>query len=79
MTTCYYWDFFGPDAEQTAVHFRHHLDEFLTRESLLGCETGLMSKGSGHHAAWCRAPEPAGASIARTLRPRRREGPASEG
>ncbi len=67
----FYWDFFGPRAEPTALHFKKHLDEFLLLNSLLGCETGVSSDGPGHLAAFCRAPSAAQDAIARALRPRR--------
>lgn len=67
----WYWDFAGPTAEGTARHFRVHLDEFLAREGLGGCETGVESQGPGHAAAFCRAPDEHGEAIQRALRPRR--------
>ncbi|HVH97930.1 MAG TPA: YqiA/YcfP family alpha/beta fold hydrolase [Enhygromyxa sp.] len=67
-----YWDYFGPTAEGTAEHFRVHLDEFLQRERLEGCETGVEVVTPGHHAAaWCRCPEPLVDTLGRALRPRR--------
>jgi hypothetical protein len=68
----YHWDFFGADAEQTAVHFRRHLDEFLAREGLEGCETGTGSEQAGHHETWCRAPEALEPVLVRSLRPQRK-------
>lgn len=66
------WDYFGPTAEGTADHFRTHLDEFLLREELEGCETGVEIVTPGHHvAAWCRCPEPLVEILGRALRPRR--------
>jgi hypothetical protein len=65
------WDFFGPNAEGSARHFRKHLDEFLSANECAGCSTGVRSEGEGHHAAFCDAPEGAAAAIARALRPRR--------
>lgn len=66
----YHWDYFGPDAEGTARHFRVHLDDFIQRGGLSGCETGTESTGPGHHAAWCKAPDAAHDALLR-LRPRR--------
>ena len=76
----YFWDFFGPSAEGTAAHFLVHLDEFLVRESIEGCTTGLCDEGPGHHAAYCAAPPTAGAVLERALKPRRKslEGPRLE-
>ena len=67
----WYWDFAGPTAEGTAVHFRKHLDEFLAREGIEGCETGVESQGPGHAAAFCRGPDELAETIQRALRPRR--------
>ena len=67
-----HWDFFGPQAEQTAEHFKRHLDEFLVREKLEGCETGTASEQAGHFAAWCRTPEAHEATLVASLKPRRK-------
>ena len=32
----FHWDFFGPDAPQTAAHFLKHVDEFCAREGISG-------------------------------------------
>jgi len=69
----FFWDFFGPDAERTAAHFKRHLDQFLERNACAGCETGLSSAGAGHQAVFCRAPERFREGIAAALRPRRVE------
>lgn len=67
-----YWDYFGPAAAGTAEHFRVHLDEFLVREALAGCTTGVeLIRPQQHAAAWCRCPEPLIDVIGRALRPRR--------
>lgn len=70
-TTIYAWDFFGPHAEGTAQHFLRHLHEFWRQSGVEGCEAGLESAGTGHHAVWCKTPEAADAAIQK-LRPRRR-------
>jgi hypothetical protein len=31
----FHWDFFGPDAQRTAEHFLHHLDEFNKKEGVV--------------------------------------------
>lgn len=67
----FYWDFHGPRAEGTARHFRTHLDEFLARERIGGCETGVEGLAAGHWAAWCRAGQEACEPVSRALRPRR--------
>lgn len=66
------WDYFGPDAGGTAEHFKAHLDEFLAREGITGCSTGVEQLEPGRHAAtWCRCPEDRIVSIGRALRPHR--------
>ncbi|MGC4088607.1 MAG: hypothetical protein QM756_12060 [Polyangiaceae bacterium] len=67
----YLWDFFGARAEPTAVHFQKHLDEFLLRNALTGCETGVRSEQPGHFAAFCRAPLDQEETLVRALRPQR--------
>ncbi len=67
----FYWDFFGPHAEGTARHFKVHLDEFLTRERLEGCQAGTSSEGANHYAAWCKAPQALEKLIQQALRPKR--------
>lgn len=67
-----YWDFHGPTAQGTAEHFHRHLDEFLQRERLEGCETGVTIIEAGRHAAaWCRSPKALVATLRGALRPRR--------
>lgn len=69
----YFWDFFGPNSEGTARHFREHLREFFDRHAVIGYELEVSSAGPGHHAASCTAPEEAEALILSALRPRRHE------
>jgi pimeloyl-ACP methyl ester carboxylesterase len=67
-----HWDFFGPTAQGTAEHFHRHLDEFLLRERLEGCETGVRVVEAGRHAAvWCRCPRELVEPLRGALRPRR--------
>ena len=67
-----YWDFHGPTAQGTAEHFHRHLDEFLQREQLHGCETGVAIIERGRHAAaWCRCPVALVSTLRGALRPRR--------
>lgn len=65
-----WWPFYGPNAEGTARHFHKHLDEFLAREGLEGCTTGLDFPAPGQVVAWCDAPDDTAALIARVLRAR---------
>lgn len=70
-TITFFWDFYGPRAEGTARHFQKHLDEFLRREQVAGCATGLEAPASNHWAVSCRAPAAAAEVVRRALRPRR--------
>ena len=71
--TTFYWDFFGPNAQPTAEHFRVHLERFLAQNGCTGCTTGLTSEGAGHTGVWCRSTAEHAAAIARSLRPKRAE------
>lgn len=66
----YLWDFFGPHAEPTARHFLVHLDEFIAREKLEGCVTGV-GPDDGDWAVWCEIGEANRSVIERALRPKR--------
>lgn len=67
----FYWDFFGPNAERTALHFKAHLEQFLEKNALAGCETGAASERSGHFAAFCRTPKAVEDALLRSLKPQR--------
>ena len=67
----FFWDFYGPNAKGTAEHFAHHVEEFLAREALVGCETGTISERANHHAAWCKTPPELESVIQSSLRPKR--------
>jgi len=67
----FFWDFFGPRAEPTAVHFRKHLEQFIDQHGLSGCETGVESSRLGHFAAFCRAPLTHEEALVGALRPQR--------
>lgn len=69
--TIYAWDFFGPHAEGTARHFLRHLETYRESTGAAGCEAGVESAGTGHHAVWCKTPPDADAAI-QQLRPHRR-------
>jgi hypothetical protein len=73
--TTFYWDFFGPRAEGTARHFQKHMDEFLARQAVAGCVTGVDTLRDGHWAAWCRTPDEAVPTIRTALKPRRQAAP----
>ena len=68
------WDYFGPDAEPTALHFHHHLTEFFNRHESLAEQLvshGVSPVAAGQSAAWCVLPEGAARQVAAALRPRR--------
>ena len=71
MIKVFYWDYFGPNAQGTASHFKRHLDEFLELHNLGGCVTGETTHAEGHWCAFCAAPEPAHDTLTQVLRPRR--------
>lgn len=41
----FHWDFFGPDAQRTADHFLHHLDEFNGRAGITTYQHWTRNKG----------------------------------
>ena len=68
------WDYFGPDAEPTALHFHHHLTDFFKRHESLAEQLvshGVSPVTTGQSAAWCVLPEGAARQVAAALRPRR--------
>lgn len=71
MATIFFWDFFGPRAEGTALHFRRHVDEMLARDGIGGCTTGVEQLGVAQWTVSCRAPAEAADALRRALRPRR--------
>ncbi|MBL7951443.1 MAG: hypothetical protein JNM62_06955 [Flavobacteriales bacterium] len=46
----FHWDFFGPDAEPTAVHFLKHLDTFCAREGVTGHAHWTAPRSAGYTA-----------------------------
>lgn len=74
MMLRYFWDFFGPHAEGTALHFTKHVNEFLAKHDLLGCQTGTLCViENKHYTAWCDTPEAIQDTISQSLRPKRWE------
>ena len=69
--TILYWDFFGPRAEKTAIHFQKHLLEFLEKAKITSATTGTVSEGEGHTAVFCRAEPPDVEILVTSLRPQR--------
>lgn len=67
-----YWDFFGPDAEVTALHHALHLEQYFTKANI-PCNSGYTSIDSQH---WCAFAEIQFADLERVktaLRPHRGE------
>ena len=71
MATTFFWDFFGPRAEGTALHFRRHVDEMLARDGIGGCTTAVEQPSAAQWTVSCRAPAEATEALRRALRPRR--------
>lgn len=46
----FHWDFFGPDAPETAAHFVRHLDQFCAREGIQGRSWHLPNPPARHTA-----------------------------
>lgn len=70
-TRTFFWDFVGPRSEQIARHHAKHVEEFLAREKLEGCEVGVEVPTPMRATAWCKAPEAVAEPIARALKPPR--------
>ncbi len=70
------WDFYGPNAEPTAMHHQKHLSEFLARNSVEGHPE--LERDEGRVSVFLDLPHALAEQVARALRPRRViEGPAS--
>ncbi len=46
----FHWDFFGPDAQETAAHFVKHLDQFCAREGITGRSWTMTNPPLRHSA-----------------------------
>ncbi len=68
----YCWDFFGPNADHTAQHFREHLLQFLDKSGIEGAVTGCESEAQSHAAAYCIVPEIHAEAVERALKPNRK-------
>jgi hypothetical protein len=64
-----YWDFFGPNAAQTAAHFQKHLSQFLLGNAIAARLIELKSEQEFHMAVVCQIDDPSAArAVANTLR-----------
>lgn len=68
----FHWDFFGPDAEGTAHHFVHHLEEFCAKEGVAPFEAWTTREGA-RHVANLECDEAHMALVRDRLRPKRAE------
>lgn len=66
-----YWDFWGPHAERTALHFEQHLRQFLANNGQAAVPSGNESAQEGHHAAFCVIPSSLLNAMKTSLRPNR--------
>lgn len=69
--TEFLWDFVGPRSELIARHHAKHLEEFLQREKVQGCEAGIAIESPVRAVAFLRAPDEAAERIQKALRPPR--------
>jgi hypothetical protein len=68
----HHWDFFGPDAEKTAEHFKVHFAEFAKSFSIVPEEQGFFSAAESHVCFWTSiALQEHSEQIQNKLRPRR--------
>jgi hypothetical protein len=65
------WDFFGPDAERTALHHRVHVETFAQRERVSGATSGADAGNDGHWMAWLVVDASEVDRVRRALRPQR--------
>lgn len=70
--THHHWDFFGPDAQKTAEHFKKHVDEFANSLSLKIDEDGFFSASQVHVCFWVAIEDEMMADMTqKKLRPKR--------
>ncbi len=65
------WDFYGPDAEQTALHHEIHLNQFATKESLVDTVAGVDKEHDEHVIAYLVINETDVITVRDTLKPHR--------
>ena len=66
------WDFYGPDAEQTAIHHAKHLKEYAVLHQLQEADTGVSHEQNGV-TAWIDVLRKDMISVRDTLKPKRGE------
>lgn len=67
----YFWDFFGPRAEPTALHFKRHLHGFLVQHGIGELLLVSESHAPMHHVIGVRTPAAHWELIEKALRPKR--------
>jgi len=68
----HHWDFFGPDAEKTAEHFKKHFGEFAKNLHIDSSADGFFSAADSHVCFWVAIADEQKSELTRTkLRPRR--------
>jgi 2'-5' RNA ligase len=73
----HHWDFFGPDAEKTAEHFKVHFSEFSKSFAITTDDLGFFSAAESHVCFWISvASDEHSELIQKKLRPRRSLSPA---
>jgi len=65
------WDFRGPDAEKTAQHHVHHLNEFAAMELLENPVSGVESISEMHYVAFLVVERSKMISVRDALKPHR--------
>lgn len=68
----YFWDFFGPRSQPTALHFKRHLHDFLRQHGAAHLELVEQAPAPGHHAVGVVTPRQHWELIEKALRPKRR-------
>ena len=68
-----YWDYYGPSAEGTAMHFKHHLEEWIQRSGLESSllKTQVEKNTEMHFSATCIIKLSDGEGVYRALRAHR--------
>lgn len=68
----HHWDFFGPDAQKTAEHFKIHFEQFTESMKLSPSSSGFFTAQPGHVCFWVELTDAQQAETTeKKLRPRR--------
>ena len=66
-----YWDFRGPDAEETAKHHLRHLEEFTAKEEIPLYGKGIANEAKEFYAAYIEVKEDRVIPVRDALKPQR--------